>query len=339
MTRFGDIDLDVLRGWAQPEDPRLRRAHALPALGRLVPLDSGQVESLHGPSLMVGRYHPQHGPVDLVLRDLKDHEAYRMGSPHAHLVLQDDGQWLVKSMSPITLTILENRSITPEDDFCALADGAELTLGAARYRFEYADTDLGHWEAARQELLASAGEPSLFLCRSGGPCGPRVSLRSDAPTCLGRAYPSAAQFLPPVGAANLPPSALRLDADLSGLFEHERKHVAFLHALVRTLPGDLRTLPAGLHTVPGVVQAPQFELMPMSARQKTFVNRREVVEVQPVGHGDEIALGTVFFWLHCPGGPMIEVPRELETPVMVDWSDGESPALRQARAARQTGAT
>ncbi len=304
MNPFADIDLDVLRGWREQRDPALRQEHQLPPLARLVRIDGEQVETLHGPDVLVGRYHPQHGPVDVILRGLEDHENYRLGAPHLHLTLADEGHWSVRGVSPGARTFIDGHELDHPSEQQRLESGSEIRLGQVRYRFETSGLELGEWEGERARLLNAAEAPSLFLCRRGGPCGPRVELDSSRGVVVGRSFPERTVL---AGDRSWE-SRRQPDWDLAGLFEGERKFVSFEHAHIHACDEA-------------------WQITPVASRRKTFVNRLEVIDTTPLSYGDEIALGSVLFYLHEPGDDVTPERKAIEPPAVVDWQEGSTPIL------------
>jgi hypothetical protein len=319
MGAYGNIDLDILRGWTQSRDPQLRRAHALPALGRLVHLDSDHVERLHGPDLLVGRYHPQNGPVDLIPNGLKDHETYRLGAPHLHLQMASDGQWTLRHISPGTRTIVGDDLLEDCDETHRLNHGDELTLGCARYLFESSGVGLQQWEDERRALLDSAEGPALFLCRRGGPCGPRFALDEDSAVLLGRTIPPGGNFrvdVPWFGAEHKP---VPPDVDLAGLYPSERKFISFLHAYFKRDAAESKGESCD-------ESSDAYQVVPVSTRQKTFLNRHEIIEPARLADGDEVALGAVFFCVRLSDSSTAVTRKTIEPPAVVDWGEESSPS-------------
>lgn len=318
---FGSINLDVLRGWSQTIDPQLRRPHALPALARLVHLDSGHVENLHGPDLLVGRYYPPNGPVDLVLSALQEHERYRLGAPHIQMTLDEAEQWSVSHLAPGTGTGVGADWFENFNQKHLLNDGDILTLGCARYRFERHEVELTTWKRECMALLKKAQKPALFLCRNGAPCGPMVELLPDATRVIGRTLPPSNNRMVLTPWDHSAQKPVQPDVDLAGLFPGEAQSISFLHAAIR--PADLagRVTRADLDAA---AQPAQFRVTPLATRQKTFVNRQEVSESTALKHGDELALGSVFFYLHCPQ-QKVQISRPpLRPPALIDWGEGSS---------------
>lgn len=314
---FGGVNLDVLRGWSQTIDPQLQRPHALPALAQLVHLDSGHVEPLHGPDLLIGRYYPPNGPVDIVLSALQEHERYRLGAPHLQLTLDEAGQWRASHLAPGTGTGVGARWFEDYNQQHPVNDGDILTLGCARYRFEQQDVALSAWKKACMALLKKAQKPALFLCRSGAPCGPMVELSPDTTRVIGRTLPPSGDRTvrtPWDHSAHHPGQP---DVDLAGLYPGEAQSISFLHAAIRPAqPPD-----AEVHAPEG---AASFRVTPISTRQKTFVNRQEISDSATLQHGDELALGSVFFYLHSPEQTLQIARAPLRPPALIDWGEGRS---------------
>jgi hypothetical protein len=313
MSGFADIDLNVLRGWREELDAELREDHLLPPLARLVRLDGSQIEMIHGPDVLVGRYHPQHGPVDVILRGLADHENYRLGAPHLHLSLDDDAVWRLRGVSPGATTAIDGRLLAHPGERRPIESGSELTMGQIRYRFETSGLTLAEWEDARTRLLNRAQGPSLFLCRRGGPCGPHILL-SGAGTTVGRSFPDG----PLLAGPSSWDGCSQPDWNLAGLYEDERKFISFEHARVGMADG-------------------QWQVSPLGARRKTFVNRLEVIDATSVSFGDEIALGSVIFYLHEPGDDAAPERKALEPPAVIDWQEGSTPILDETSEPSDTG--
>jgi hypothetical protein len=307
MHGFGDIDLDVLRGWREQRNPGLQHEHTLPPLARLVRLDGDQIETIHGPDVLVGRYNPQHGPVDVILGGLEDHQNYRLGAPHLHLTLDDD-HWRVRSVTPGSRTLIDDQECSHGDEPRRLGGGTVITMGHVRYRFERSGLELGDWEAARERMLDEAGRPALFLCRSGGPCGPRAYLEEATKLVVGRSFPDRATLAGEQSwDGHTPP-----DWDLAGLYEVERKFIAFEHAHVERLNDA-------------------FELTPVASRRKTFINRLEILDTTPLSSGDEVALGSVLFYLHEPSDEPMPERKAIEPPAVIDWQEGSTPIIDEAQ--------
>jgi hypothetical protein len=307
MQDFDDIDLDVLRGWSESRDPQLRAEHRLAPLARLIKLDGDQVETLHGPEVLVGRYHPQHGPVDVILRGLQDHENYRLGAPHLHMTLGEDAQWTLRSVSPGVESQVGEQVVGGPNQPHPIDDGDILTVGCARYRFETSGLTLAEWEAARAHLLAGADGPALFLCRRGGPCGPHVQLADEQALVVGRSFPKPDQL--PGGRSW--EGWQQPDWDLAGLYEDERKFIAFEHAHLEQ-------------------RGPSWHLRPVASRRRTFVNRLEIIDATPLSGGDEVALGSCLFLFWEPSRADTAARKAIEPPAVVDWQEGSTPLLDEA---------
>ena len=292
------VDLDAVRGWAEPRDPSLDAAHALPPLLSLESPD-GAHQSLHGPRALIGRFSPHHGPVDLTPMHLYDHELYRLSAPHALLELTSSG-WTARSVSPRVVTAISGRELRLGAAL-PLVTGDTLTLGVHTWRVTAHEDARARWERAREELLGADLEPSLFLSRFGAICGPRHILSGRRPHVLGRAFSLDGHAAP-----------AQPDWDLCGLPERERRYVAFRHAELR---------PVG---------ARDWEVASLGARQRVYVNR-VAVDDEPVllTPGDEVGLGAITFLFH---NPLHEAPLERaepDLPEVVDWDrDHTSPRQR-----------
>jgi len=297
------IDLDVLRGWHERRDPTLTAAHALPALATLVlSHPDGRTRALfelHGPETYIGRYHPQHGPVDLILTGLRDHEIYKLSAPHVRLTLEERGQWMVRPMSPAAITELDGQPLHDTRRSVPIEDGAKLRLGATEFAFEKTDVDYGSWLEAKKELLVAVEQPALFLCRSGGPCGPRIGLDPDAETVVGRSFPTETELPSKSWSQTEQP-----DWDLAGVYEHERKFIGFRHAAFKVVDGD------------------QWVVDPITVRQRTYVNRVEISGATPLMPGDEVGMGSVLFHFHDPSNIRASTEsRTAELPTVVNWQE------------------
>lgn len=326
MAAFGDIDLNILRGWRQRETPRLRQPHALPALAELIHVESGRAQTIHGPAILLGRYIPRNAPVDLLLGGLKDHQNYRLGAPHLQLHLDEDNTWWCRHLAPGTSTQIAGQRYEMDAPAAALNDHDELRLGVTRYRFKRRDLTLEQWREARQKLLARAERPALFLCRGGAPCGPFFYLDREA-TFLGKASPGQADFLAdaPWEADAQPPA--QPEINLAGLYPAERRHVAFLHACVHRRAA-----------AEGSGEGEVFDFIPLATRHNTFINRQEASEEYSLTHGDEIGLGTILFYFHVPGAAEPDALRAPEPPEIFDWSRGGAPSFKE-KLSPQEGAT
>lgn len=306
---MNDIDLDVLRGWAEAIDESLRQPHELTPLARLVPIDAGpdaRVETIHGPDVLMGRFHPQYGPVDIIPRGLQDHQNYRLGAPHLQLSAAGACEWTVRSLSPGATTLVGDESIDQPSELCPITDGDRLTLGCVSYRFELSGVDLDEWERERLRLLDAGSGPALYLGRRGGPCGPRFELDGRDAVVLGRSFPRDGVLSGDHQWDGLP----QPDWDLAGLHGAERKHIAFRHARLRR-------------------DGERWSITPLSMRHKTFVNRAEILDSTPIEVGDEIALGPIILFLHEPDSDAAPRRMAIEPPAVVDWGEGSTPILEE----------
>lgn len=303
------IDLDVLRGWKERRDPTLREEHRLPAVAELVQLGDGDRPeyrySIHGADLLLGRYQSRYAPVDVLLHRLRDHQTYQLGAPHVHLGREDD-HWQIRVLSPRTTTTVDDSALDHYDDPVELTDGTVVTLGNTRFRFRTTGVSLPEWRQARQQLLSEVDEPALFLKRRGGPCGPFCRLDEQTPLVIGRTHPRPG-LLPDTDHW---PDPDELNWDLSGLYDFERKHVAFRHAVVELNSG-------------------RWTLRALSTRQRTFVNRIAATGTVALKTGDEIGLGSVLVRFHHPHRSL-ESSRPRHVPAVVDWSEGKPPSTPSA---------
>ena len=299
------IDFDVLRGWREHRDPELQQPHRLPALAQLEMLgDDGDPKvqySLHGPQVMLGRYRPQHGPVDLHLPRLKDHQRYRLGAPHAQLELKE-GRWQVEAVNPRASTEVDGVSHEYLHEPRPLEDGMELKLGVVRFRFQSTDISVDDWQSARDELIQQVDGPALFLKRAGGICGPYRRLDERHQLVVGRSHPGPGE-LPDSGQWPPVPESFW---DLSGLFDHERNLVGFQHVAVSC-------------------EDDGWYARELSTRQDTFVNRVAITAEKTVlSNGDELALGSVIVRFHDPADGADQTPRQ-HIPTVVDWQEEKPP--------------
>jgi hypothetical protein len=163
-------------------------------------------------------------------------------------------------------------------------------LGATEWRFETTEFTFAQWERLVSDLIQTEGDGALFLKRGGGLCGPRHRLEPSSTFTIGRASPQGSP-----------------EWSLDGLFDHERKHIAYRHA-------QLRPLNKG------------WELCPLTDRHRVFVNRVPISQPTRLDPGDEVALGSVLFHFHYPDGGEAPWRRNLLLPSLVDWTrDGEAP--------------
>ncbi len=260
--------LDVLRGWPEAHDPALTSEHLLPALLELVPLRGGPTLSIHGPTALLGRYHPGLGPVDLWPAQLPDHELYTIGSPHVFFALEQ-GQWHMTCLTGERVTCLNRTPLLPDERRHPLASGDLVTLGRRDWRVVCAEEGaLARWGRLRDDLLMLERGPALLLKRAGGLCGPRLRLNPQKRALIGRAGALDPDLAPP-------------DWDLAGLPDHERRFVASRHVAI------------------GCVNE-RWELTPLARRQRVYVNRQEILRPVLLRDGDEIGLGTVLTVFHDP---------------------------------------
>lgn len=325
MGEFGEINLDILRGWRMARAPELRQPHALPALARLVHLDSGRVEHLHGPDLLIGRYYPPNGPVDLTLGGLQEHELYQLGAPHLQMTLNDDAQWSVRHLAPGTSTHVNEDRLETYNQHHIIEDGDALQIGCARYRFERLDIELAAWKTACRALLGSADTAALFLCRNGGPCGPTIELSAKTPMVIGRTLPSCEDLQVRTPWEHSAQKPAQPDVDLAGLYPSEAKYIGFLHAEIRAVAPSAARI--GGEYLESTSRASDFRVTPLTKRQKTFINRHEIGDSAVLSHGDELALGSNFFYFYCPDRGVQLTRRPLGAPTLVDWTEGATPRL------------
>ncbi|WP_230467590.1 FHA domain-containing protein [Lujinxingia vulgaris] len=300
------IDLDILRGWSEARDPALASPHALSALATLRQLDPNQTAiasyPIFGPAILLGRFHSQHSPIDLLLDNLQDHQTYRLGSPHAHLELLPTGQWVIQALAPQSPTLLNGEPIDTLATARELRHGDRITLGVTTFVFEPHDTTLEDHQLELDRLLASSNAPALFLMRSGAPCGPYLTLDPQHPITLGRSYPPAGTL----------PNSQHWPArpehfwDLSGLPDVERKFVAFHHARL-------------------FFKNQRWHIEPLSSRQRTYINRIPINAPTALEPGDEIGLSSALFHLQHPSARAIP-RRNITPPRPVNWSEGRPPA-------------
>jgi hypothetical protein len=303
-----------LRGWKEKREISLDSKHAVPFLARLVRTDDGvadgDVFAIHGPDLYVGRFHPQHGPVDMILTNLADHEVYKLGAPHARLTMDERSNWTVRSMTPSAHTCVNGERIMDTQTAMRIRHGDRLTLGVLEFIFEAADISFAAWKESQKEILLAVEEPSLFLVRSGAVCGPRLILNAERRTVVGRTFPAPGELPGDVWGLRKQP-----DWDLAGLRDHEKKFVGFRHCELWCEGED------------------DWSIQPISTRQRTFVNRVEISGVMPLMPGDEVAMGSVLFHFHHPSNIRASTDRRtVDLPSVVDWREAHArPAVKRRR--------
>ena len=185
------FDLDFLRGWKENCDPLLSAPHRVSPLADLVyeRTTASVVVGIHGPDVYIGRFHPQHGPVDLLVDGLDDHELYKISAPHARISYGEGKSWFVRPLSPSSFTYINDRLLSDTRERYLLADGDILRLGVVPFRFNVSTLGFEAWRTQQKELLLACEEPSLFLMRAGAVCGPHYVLPSDQKTVVGRSFP------------------------------------------------------------------------------------------------------------------------------------------------------
>lgn len=308
------IDLDIFRGWREARDPALASSHLLPALARLTLLESetSSVEvasylqwTIYGPSVYLGRYHSSSGPVDIFFDGLLDHELYRLNSPHALLEMGERGFWTLRALARGGYVALDGEPIEPGDEAVPVGNRQRITLGVAHFRFDIlGDGTLTSWTRRLEDQLRVQEKPALFLKRQGGICGPRHELEEGRAAVIGRSFPREQDLArPPHWNA-----AETLDWDLSGLREHERRHIGFRHAIVR---------PRNDH---------DWEIEPLSLRHRLTVNRLPVTEPKMLKTGDEVGLGSILFHFHHPHAERPSSRATVKLPNPVDWHHEQKPA-------------
>lgn len=288
------FDLDVLRGWRENCDPHLCAPHKVPPLAELI-YDHGTSSlcvGIHGPDVYIGRFHPQHGPVDLLVEGLEDHELYKISAPHARISYGEGREWFVRPLSPSSFTYINDRLLSDTRERYPLQGGDMLRLGVVPFKFQLTSLGFETWREKQKALLLAVESPSLFLMRAGAVCGPHYVLPIDKPTVVGRSFPEA-----------LAEGKKQPDWDLAGLRDEERKHIGLRHAEIWCEGQD-------------------WFLLPMSARQRTFVNRVEVTGVTPLMPGDEVGLGPVLFHFHHPSNIKASTDRRtVELPAILNWRE------------------
>lgn len=303
------FDLDVLRGWRETIHPDLNRAHRVPPLARLHgPRDT--VVEIHGVDVYAGRFHPQHGPVDLYIDGLVDHELYRISAPHVRFSLDEDTEeWKVRHLSPAATTLINGEPLVDTRAWADIRDGDTLRLGVVDFVFRRSGTSLAAWKEAQKALLLSVETPSLFLMRAGSACGPFFQLDTSGKKALiGRSFPDVIH-------SDRQRRLKRPDWDLAGLLDEERKYIGFRHVEIwRETDTD------------------NWFLNPLSPRQRTYVNRVEVSGLTPLMPSDELGLGSVLFHFHHPSNIRLLVDRRtVELPAIVNWREEKAMRERKVR--------
>lgn len=297
------FDLDVLRGWRENIAPELDAEHAVKPLACLVGPRDVRI-GIHGLDVYLGRFHPQHGPVDILCEKLFDHELYRISAPHIRISYEDDNDWRLRHLSPSALTRINGQSLLDTREKFPIKHGDVLRLGVVDFTFEVTGVTYYDWKEEQKELLINVNQPSLFLMRAGSVCGPNLTLDKTRKNLIGRSFPD-------VVIPDRNRRFKRPDWDLAGLKDEERKFIGFRHVELWS-------------------EGEEWFVNPLTSRQRTFVNRLEVSGVTPLNPGDELALGSVLFHFHHPSSIRATMDRRtLELPSIVNW--------REERASRQKG--
>lgn len=315
------LDLDAVRGWEERREVSLSSAHLLPALARLTldepghddlssPSAQGSLHwDIHGPELILGRYNHSIGPVDLSLHGLLDHELYKIAAPHLKLTLCTDEQWRLTRLSPHAKVAIDGVNVETLHKEFILPSAARLTIGIVTLRFEaLAHTTLTSWTRQREDLLKTQECAAIFLKRNAGLCGPRLPLKELRDHLVGRTFPTRLSG-PGRGPHTRAPIA-QPDWDLSGATEHERRHIAFRHIILRPL--DER----------------DWELVPLTHRQQITLNRIDCDEPTRLQDGDEIGLGNVLFHFHHPQAMSPSTRHTIRLPNVVDWQSEHSSLIK-----------
>lgn len=298
------FDLDILRGWKEQIAEGLKTPHLVPPLAKLIGPRNLEFP-IHGVDVYVGRFHPQHGPIDVQFEGLMDHELYRISAPHARICLEEDGLWKIRHLSPSAVTHLNGTPILDTREWVEITHGDMLKFGVVEFEFQLTGVNQDEWKKRQKALLLAIDKPSLFLMRAGSACGPSYTLDSTGKkTLIGRSFPDVI----------LPDRNRRLkrpDWDLAGLNDDERKFVGFRHLELWC-------------------ESDNWYLNPLSARQRTYVNRVEISGLTPLMPGDELGLGSVLFHFHHPSNIRLLIDRRtVELPAIVNW--------REERARRERG--
>lgn len=312
LTNEHRFDLDLLRGWTEARDPSLSAEHALPALAHLTARHpDGSVRAkigLHGTEVYLGRFHPQQGPVDILLSQFEDHEIYKFSAPHCRFI-RERNQWYVKPSSPICITELNGTPLLDTRQQYPIEDGDQVVLGCIEFKFNISETPFDDWLEAKKQAFRAVRETALFLIRAGAVAGPHFILGDMESAVIGRNFP------------NLRPGwdqTPQPDWNLAGVTEHERKFIAFRHIELRR-------------------DGPEWVLEPLTKRQRTYVNRIEVTGPTDLMPGDEIGLGSLLLHFHDPSQFEASTQRRTaELPAVVNWHEEHtSPKLQPLEPALQ----
>ncbi len=313
------IDVDVLRGWREDKEATLNSAHVLPALAHFTliePTHDNNTSSppprswdIHAPETIIGRYNQSIGPVDLNLHGLLDYELYTIATPHLKLVRHDEDRWHIICLSPKASTALNGKIIDTIHTEHLIQSGDLLTLGLVTLRFDAPnDERISHrWQRQRDDLLRTQTSAAIFLKRHGGLCGPRYALDLSRACVMGRSFPGARALHTPSHWPTLTPP----DWDLSGLPDHERRHIAFRHAVCTPIHDQ------------------DWELTPLSSRHEVTVNRVAIQGATPLNNGDEIGLGNTLFHFHNPLASQPSTRHTIKLPNTVDWHSEHSALIKR----------
>ena len=259
-----------------------RATHALPPLAELQSVEDPSMRwPIHGLRQVVGRYHPPHGPVDIALAELLDHERLRLGPPHALIEYKPEQErWVLRPMTSRFETRVGDHTLGTGSRPHPLDDGTLIRLGVVSLRFVL-KTPPAQWQQAHKALFEATESPSLWLNRHGGPCGTYWEL-------------SMARVL--LGATR----RVRADLDLHAhLLDPERCLIASHHGVLwRDVQGG-------------------WLIKPCAEAHSVYVNRVEVLEPTSLQSGDEVALGNTSFCFHQPDAP--ERTSRPDFFVPVDW--------------------
>lgn len=323
-----ELVLDRLRGWREGVDATLDSEHILPRLASLTGIDPGREAAIsakapisssgdlldeNGPSplswdvrapeVMLGRYSQQIGPTDITFHGALDHELYTLHSPHAKLAQIDAQTWHLTRLSPQAIVAINDEVVTQIHKAHPITHGDVITLGVLRMRFDVnREIELHTWRQKQRDLLRTQQGVALFLKRHGGLCGPRFTLPLDRACVIGRSFPASTSLhypldWPPFGAS---------DWNLSGLPDHERRHIGFRHVSLRPIHDQ------------------DWEISPLSNRLEVTVNRISIRDAMPLKDGDEIGLGNVLFHFHNPMASQPSTRHTIKLPSAVDWHSEHS---------------